>query len=132
MLFGGKAVLRLCLAMMVIGLVMSHSRMANAAFFASVSIVGALGLLLIRNRSRSLTILLASLMVIDLMIVGSWFGMDRLRQEIEETSFSQETRDEVNQYGLSLIEQRPLAGTGASSFYSSFPQRERIRHQYFL
>nr|WP_010133615.1 O-antigen ligase family protein [Microbulbifer agarilyticus] len=121
MLLGGKAVLRLCLAMMVIGLVMSHSRMANAAFFASLSIVGALGLLLIRNRSRSLTILLASLMVIDLMIVGSWFGMDRLRQEIEETSFSQETRDEVNQYGMSLIEQHPIAGTGAGSFYSSFP-----------
>ncbi|WP_158681663.1 O-antigen ligase family protein [Microbulbifer pacificus] len=121
MLLGGKAVLRLCLAMMVIGLVMSHSRMANTAFFASLSIAGALGLLLIRNRSRSLTILLASLMVIDLMIVGSWFGMDRLRQEIEETSFTKETRDEVNQYGLTLIEQHPLAGTGAGSFYSSFP-----------
>ncbi|WP_406828082.1 O-antigen ligase family protein [Microbulbifer sp. ARAS458-1] len=121
MLLGGKAVLRICLAMMVIGLVMSHSRMANTAFFASLSIVGALGLLLIRNRSKSLTILLASLMVIDLMIVGSWFGMDRLRQEIEETTFTKETRDEVNQYGLSLIEQHPLSGTGGGSFYSSFP-----------
>ncbi|WOX04828.1 O-antigen ligase family protein [Microbulbifer pacificus] len=121
MLLGGKAVLRLCLAMMVIGLVMSHSRMANTAFFASLSIAGALGLLLIRNKSRSLTILLASLMVIDLMIVGSWFGVDKLRQEIEETSFTKETRDEVNQYGMTLIEQHPLSGTGAGSFYSSFP-----------
>ena len=121
MLLGGKAVLRLCLAMMVIGLVLSHSRMANTAFFASLSIAGGLGLLLIRNKSRSLTILLASLMVIDLMIVGSWFGVDRLRQEIAETSFSQETRDEVNRYGLSLIEQHPLTGTGAGSFYTAFP-----------
>ncbi|WP_078085054.1 O-antigen ligase family protein [Microbulbifer mangrovi] len=121
MLLGGKAVLRLCLAMMVIGLVLSHSRMANTAFFASLSIAGGLGLLLIRNKSRSLTILLASLMVIDLMIVGSWFGVDRLRQEIAETSFSQETRDEVNRYGLSLIEQYPLTGTGAGSFYTAFP-----------
>ncbi|WP_428820427.1 O-antigen ligase family protein [Microbulbifer sp. MCCC 1A16149] len=121
MLLGGKAVLRLCLAMMVIGLVLSHSRMANTAFFASLSIAGGLGLLLIRNKSRSLTILLASLMIIDLMIVGSWFGVDRLRQEIAETSFSQETRDEVNQYGLALIEQHPVTGTGAGSFYSSFP-----------
>jgi len=121
MLLGGKAVLRLCLAMMVIGLVMSHSRMANTAFFASLSIAGGLGLLLIRNKSRSLTILLASLMVIDLMIVGSWFGVDKLRQEIEETTFTKETRDEVNQYGLALIEQYPLTGSGAGSFYSSFP-----------
>lgn len=121
MLLGGKAVLRLCLAMMVIGLVLSHSRMANTAFFASLSIAGGLGLLLIRNKSRSLTILLASLMVIDLMIVGSWFGVDRLRQEIAESSFSQETRDEVNKYGLALIEHHPVTGTGAGSFYSSFP-----------
>ena len=121
MLLGGKAVLRICLAMMVIGLVMSHSRMANTAFFASLSIAGVLGLLLIRNRSRSLTILLSSLLIIDLFIVGSWFGVDRLRQEIAETSFTQETRDEVNRYGLSLIEQHPLSGTGAGSFYSSFP-----------
>ncbi|WP_160154395.1 O-antigen ligase [Microbulbifer sp. ALW1] len=121
MLLGGKAVVRICLAMMVIGLVMSHSRMANTAFFVSLSITGALGLLLIRNKSRSLTILLVSLMVIDLFIVGSWFGVDKLRQEIEETSFTQETRDEVNQYGMTLIEQHPLSGTGAGSFYSSFP-----------
>ncbi|MCK7598415.1 O-antigen ligase family protein [Microbulbifer sp. CAU 1566] len=121
MLLGGKAVVRICLAMMVIGLVMSHSRMANTAFFVSLSVTGALGLLLIRHKSRSLTILLVSLMVIDLFIVGSWFGVDKLRQEIEETSFTQETRDEVNQYGMTLIEQHPLSGTGAGSFYSSFP-----------
>lgn len=120
-LLNGKAVLRLCLAIMVIGLVMSYSRMANTAFFVSLSITGLLGLLLIRRKSRSLTVLLASLLVIDLMIVGSWFGLDRLRDRLENTSFAQETRDEVNQYGMALIEQYPLAGTGSGSFYSSFP-----------
>jgi len=121
MLLNGKAVLRLCLAMMVIGLVMSHSRMANTAFFASLSITGLLGLLLIRRKSRSLTVLLASLLVIDLMIVGSWFGLDRLKDKLENTSLAHETRDEVNRYGMSLIEQHPLAGTGGGSFYTSFP-----------
>lgn len=121
MLLNGKAVVRLCLAMMVIGLVMSHSRMANTAFFASLSITGVLGLLLIRKKSRSLTILLVSLMVIDLMIVGSWFGVDKLKNRLENTSLTQETRDEVNQYGMSIIEQYPLTGTGGGSFYSSFP-----------
>ncbi|SEA34203.1 O-Antigen ligase [Microbulbifer marinus] len=121
MLLNGKAVVRLCLAMMVIGLVMSYSRMANTAFFASLSITGVLGLLLIRKKSRSLTVLLASLLVIDLFIVGSWFGVDKLRDRLENTSFAQETRDEVNQYGMTLIEQHPIAGTGGGSFYSTFP-----------
>ncbi|AOS97187.1 O-Antigen ligase [Microbulbifer aggregans] len=120
-LMNGKAVVRLCLAMMVIGLVMSHSRMANTAFFASLSITGVLGLLLIRKKSRSLTVLLASLLVIDLFIVGSWFGVEKLKNRLENTSFTQETRDEVNRYGLALIEQHPLAGTGGGSFYSAFP-----------
>jgi len=121
MLLNGKATLRICLAIMVIGLVMSHSRMANTAFFASLSITGVLGLLLIRKKSRSLTVLLISLMVIDLMIVGSWFGVDKLKDRLENTSLMAETRDEVNQYGMSLIEQNPLTGTGGGSFYSSFP-----------
>ena len=121
MLLNGKAVVRLCLAMMVIGLVMSHSRMANTAFFASLSVTGVLGLLLIRKKSRSLTVLLASLLVIDLMIVSSWFGLDKVKDRLENTSLIQETRDEVNQYGLTLVEQHPLAGTGGGSFYSSFP-----------
>ncbi|GAA5524810.1 hypothetical protein Maes01_01369 [Microbulbifer aestuariivivens] len=120
-LMNGKAVVRLCLAMMVIGLVMSHSRMANTAFFASLSITGVLGLLLIRKKSRSLTVLLASLLVIDLFIVGSWFGVEKLKNRLENTSFSGETRDEVVRDGLRLLEQYPLAGTGGGSFYSSFP-----------
>ncbi|SDJ67057.1 O-antigen ligase family protein [Microbulbifer yueqingensis] len=120
-MLSGKAVVRLCLAMMVIGLVMSHSRMANTAFFASLSVTGVLGLLLIRKKSRSLTVLLASMLVIDLFIVGSWFGVDKLRDRIENSSFAQETRDEVNQYGTALVEQYPFTGTGGGSFYSSFP-----------
>jgi len=121
MLLNGKAVVRLCLAMMVIGLVMSHSRMGNTAFFASLSITGVLGLLLIRQKSRSLTILLTSLLVIDLMIVGSWFGIDKVKNRLQNTSLAHETRDDVNQFGLSIIEQYPLTGTGGGSFYSTFP-----------
>ncbi|KUJ82440.1 O-antigen ligase domain-containing protein [Microbulbifer flavimaris] len=120
-LMNGKAVVRLCLAMMVIGLVMSHSRMPNTAFFVSLSITGVLGLLLIRKKSRSLTVLLASLLAIDMFIVGSWFGLERVKNKLENTSFTQETRDEVVRDGLGLIEQYPLAGTGGGGFYSAFP-----------
>ncbi len=100
---------------------MSHSRMANTAFFASMSITGVLGLLLIRKKSLGLTVLLANLMAIDVMIVGSWFGLEKVKDRLEKTSLAQETCDEVNRYGMAPIEQHPLAGTGGGSFYSSFP-----------
>lgn len=121
MILNGKAAVRLCLAMMVIGLVMSRSRMANVAFFASLAVAGLAGLWLIRKKSLKLTLLLASLLVIDLAILGSWFGMDELKQRLQSTSLAVEQRVEVNQYSQILVERYPLTGTGGGSFYSSFP-----------
>jgi len=120
-LIGGKAVIRIALALMVIGLVMSRSRMGNAAFFISLTITGIFAFIYFKKRTRSLTILLISLFIIDTFILGSWFGLDKIKNRIEQTSFSQETRDEVNIYGLELIKNYPLTGTGAGSFYTVFP-----------
>ncbi|MDA9286013.1 O-antigen polymerase, partial [Pseudomonadales bacterium] len=50
-LLGEKARTRVYLALMVIGLILSQSRMGNTAFFASMSISGLLGLFLFRNAS---------------------------------------------------------------------------------
>lgn len=120
-LIHGKAVLRIALAIMVIGLVMSRSRMGNAAFFISMTLTGIFAFLYFKQRSKNLSILLISLFVIDTFILGSLFGLDKVKQRMEQTSFSQETRDEVNIYGLELIQKFPLTGTGAGSFYAVFP-----------
>ncbi|MGL1955699.1 MAG: O-antigen ligase family protein [Colwellia sp.] len=120
-LLGGKAVIRIALAIMVIGLVMSRSRMGNAAFFIAMTTTGFFALLYFKERSRGLTILLISLFIIDTFILGAWFGIDKIKNRIEQTSFSQETRDEVNIYGLELIKKYPITGTGAGSFYTVFP-----------
>jgi O-antigen ligase len=120
-LLHGKAVLRIALALMVIGLVMSRSRMGNAAFFISMTGTGLFAFFYFKERSKNLTILLISLFVIDTFILGSWFGLDKVKNRIEQTSLSQETRDEVNVYGLELIKKYPLTGTGAGSFYTVFP-----------
>jgi len=117
----GKAVLRIALALMVIGLVMSRSRMGNAAFFIAMTATGIFAFFYFKNRTKGLTLLLISLFVIDTFILGAWFGLDKVKTRIEETSLSQETRDEVNIYGLELIQKYPLTGTGAGSFYTVFP-----------
>jgi len=120
-LLEGKAVLRIALALMVIGLVMSRSRMGNAAFFVAMTVTGIFAFFYFKNRSKGLTVLLLSLLIIDTFILGAWFGLDKVKSRIEQTSLSQETRDEVNVYGLELIKKYPLTGTGAGSFYSVFP-----------
>lgn len=120
-LLGSKALIRICLAIMVIGLVMSRSRMGNTAFFASMTIIGLLALVLIQQRSRGLTILIVSMLVIDLFIVSAWFGLDKVQQRLAETSLAQEGRDEVVMDSLPMLNDFALFGSGGGSFYSVFP-----------
>ncbi|NQY88119.1 MAG: O-antigen ligase family protein [Colwellia sp.] len=120
-LIQGKAVIRIALALMVIGLVMSRSRMGNAAFFTAMSFTGIFAFFYFKHRSKGLTILLISLFIIDTFILGAWFGLDKIKNRIQQTNFNQETRDEVNVYGVELIKKFPLTGTGAGSFYTVFP-----------
>ena len=122
MLLGPKARLRLALAMMVIALVLTHSRMGNSAFFASLLIAGVIGLILSRHATRSTVVLLISLIVIDLFIVGAWFGAEKVVQRLAQTSMESEHRDEVALYSLNMLRDYPLTGTGAGSYYSSFPR----------
>ncbi|REL31936.1 O-antigen ligase family protein [Thalassotalea euphylliae] len=128
----GKAVVRIALAILVIGLVASRSRMGNAAFFVALTITGLYALIYFKNRTPSLSILLVSLFLIDTFILGAWFGVDKVKAHIESTSFAQESRDEVNIYGLTLLKERPIVGYGAGSFYTVFPmvQGEKVTSFY--
>ena len=94
-ILSAKMVLRLALCVLVIALTTTHSRMGNTAFFASLLVAGGLGIVLSRHATRNTVILLASLIAIDLFIVGSWFGVEKLAKRMQETSASEmEEREE--------------------------------------
>ena len=122
LLLSGKARLRLALAMMVIALVLTHSRMGNTAFFASLFIAGVTGLILSRHATRPVLILLVSLIIIDILIVGHWFGLEKVKQRLEQTSIVTEQRDEVYQYVWRQWQDYQLTGSGLGSFYGVFPR----------
>jgi O-antigen ligase len=122
LLLSAKARLRLSLVMMVIALVLTHSRMGNTAFFVSLFITGAIGLVFSKNATRSVVILLVSLVIIDILIVGQWFGFEKVKQRLEQTSEMSENRDEVYKYGLVQWQDYRLTGSGLGSFYAVFPQ----------
>ena len=122
LLLSAKARLRLCLVMMVIALVLTHSRMGNTAFFISLFITGAIGLVFSRHATRSVVILLVSLVIIDMLIVGQWFGFEKLKHRLEQTSEMSENRDEVYGYAIEQWREYPQTGSGLGSFYAVFPQ----------
>ncbi len=122
LLLSAKMRLRIALAIMVIGLVMTHSRMGNTAFFFSLILAGGVWFALSGRRpNRSVLILLVSLFVIDLYIVGAWFGVDKVVQRLESTSVDRETRDEVVRDGLDYWREFPLIGSGGGTFGDTFP-----------
>lgn len=134
MLMGPKARLRLALVMMVIALVMSHSRMGNTAFFASLLLVGGLFLLLNPQHRLRNGLILASLILIDLLIISQYFGLEKLAQRLSSTHVQAEMttqgvvleandlRAAVVEDAVGLLERRWWDGYGAGSFEVVFPQ----------
>lgn len=121
-LFSRKLILRLAIVIMVIGLILSRSRMGNAGFFTALGLVSLLSLFIYRRPPRLFKPLVVSIFILDLLIVGSIFGVEKLKQRLEDTSFSAETRDEVVIDSLPIIQEHLFTGTGGGSFYTVFPQ----------
>lgn len=118
-----KMVLRLSLCVLVIALTTTHSRSGNAAFFTSLLVAGLIGIALSRHATRNTIILLASLIAIDLFIVGSWFGIEKLAQRIERTTIEEVAgREDPTTYSLALIKDYPVLGSGPGTFYATFPR----------
>lgn len=117
-----KLRLRLYLAIMVIALVLTHSRMGNTSFFIGLIIAGGFGLVLSKHATRGTVILFISLIVIDVLIVGAWFGLEKVAVRIEETRLVKETRDEVDIYVYQQWKDFQWTGSGLGSFYSVFPK----------
>ena len=117
-----KMGLRLLLVTMVIALVLSRSRMGNSAFFVSLLVAGLIGLALSRRATRSTVVLIASLIVIDIFIIGAYVGTQRVVESIGQTTMQGEDRDEVAGYALAMWKDYPVFGSGLGSFSSVFPR----------
>jgi len=117
-----KMALRLGLVMMVVALVLTRSRMGNSSFFISLLATGVIGLLLAKRATRSMVVLLVSLIAVDVFIVGTYFGTKRVVDRITQTTAETEDRDEVAGYALGMWKDYPVFGSGLGSFPVVFPR----------
>ena len=117
-----RMLLRLMLVVMVTALVLTHSRMGNTSFFVSLLVAGAIGLLLAKRATKSMVVLIASLVVIDIFIVGAYFGVQKVLDRIEQTTMQTEDRDEVATDAIQMWKDYPVFGSGLGSFHVVFPR----------
>src|SRR5882762_542731 len=120
-LLGNKARVRLALVVMVTGLVLTRSRMGNVAFVVSLTGVGAFYLLAVRKLSGRTITFFASLLVIDLLVVGNFFGIEKVAQRFQQTSIDSTERVNTDRDALAMLRDFPLTGIGAGSFHAVYP-----------
>lgn len=135
-----KMRLRMLLVVMVIALVLTRSRMGNAGFFASLVIVGLISLALTRRSAPAMVTLVISLIVVDVVVVGSWVGLEKVVNRVQETATtidgggaeeSIEQRQQAAMAALGLVRDFPAFGTGGGSFYNSFMRYRATDKVYF-
>jgi O-antigen ligase len=96
--------------------------MGNSSFFISLLAAGVIGLALSRRATKSMVILLASLIAIDLLVVGTYFGTQRVVERIAQTTAETEDRGEVAGYAFRMWTDFPVFGSGLGSFPVVFPR----------
>ena len=145
-MMSAKMLVRLMLIVMVITLVLTRSRMGNGVFFVGLFVVAAWVMARSRQLRRSAAILLASLLVVDLVVIGQWVGLSKVIERMQATeivaqqdtlpegsapeaprrpthreeSLRERIRPAVD--ALTMIRERPWTGFGAGAFYTSFPR----------
>lgn len=128
-MMSSKMRFRLMLVVMVIALVLTRSRMGNTAFFSAMLVVGILTVLISRKNAPATAALILSLVIVDVFVIGTWVGLEKVVSRIHETQLvasdvhTEETIEERTlpaKYSLNLIRDFPLFGTGGGSYYDAF------------
>lgn len=123
-LLSSKIILRISLIIMIVALILTRSRMGNSAFFISLMCVSFVALFVYNKKPKTFKLLVFSFFIIDLIVVGAIFDVEKVKQRIAETSIKSETRDEVIRDSIPLIKENPLLGSGGGTFYTAFPAYE--------
>lgn len=117
-MLSAKFILRLLLAIMVIALVLTRSRMGNVAFFTALAVAGLLAMYLGRRFSPKLVLLVGSLFLVDALILGQWFGFERLVERLETAAPDTAYRLDVQARSAHILRDFPLTGSGGGSYHS--------------
>ncbi|MBT7369956.1 MAG: O-antigen ligase family protein, partial [Gammaproteobacteria bacterium] len=113
--------LRLIIVIMVIALVMSRSRMGNVAFFSAVLITAGMSFYYSRTFHRYTAIVLISILALDALIIGNYFGIERLGERLRNTNSESSMRVDLLEYNFTIFKDHLWQGSGAGTYESIFP-----------
>jgi O-antigen ligase len=101
--------------------------MGNMAFFSSILITAAISFYYSRSFNRYAAILLVSILALDTLIIGNYFGIERLGERLREvgSDSSSQGRIELQEYNLTILSDHLWLGAGAGTYETVFtPYRD--------
>ncbi len=124
-LFSTRLRIRVFLAVIVVGLVLTRSRGGNMAFFTAL-IVLAPTYLFFKERQLFLksAILFISLLAVDVWIVSGWFGLEKLATRLGQTNAQTEARTFAFKAYPGLIDEYSRTGSGMGTFAAVFAKNQ--------
>lgn len=117
-MMSGKMVLRLMLVLLVIAMVLTRSRAGNGAFFIAVLLLGAWVAVASVRLRRPALILVASLLVVDLIVIGQWVGLDKVVARMQATELTEKAKEQA-------LEEARAAAAAVRAAASSAPAAMR-------
>ena len=121
LMMSGTLAWRLSLVILVVALVMSHSRMGNLAFAVSLFAGAGFYMLIKRRLILAWVLVLGSIVLVDALLVGARFGSSQIVESVAKTVVSEERRVDLIAALQPMVSDFWMAGAGAGSFYSVFP-----------
>jgi O-antigen ligase len=140
---GTRLLVRVGLAVIVVALVLTRSRMGNVGFFFGLTLAGLAAIIYWRPLPKLLIWLLLSIVAVDVLVLGAWVGVEKLAERVADTRLlatpsaeqqlagvavdvanpepNEGERWAVAAAGLHLWYQRPWLGHGAGAFRTLFP-----------
>lgn len=101
--------------------------MGNIGFLTSILISSGIAFYYSKKVSRGTIALIASILIIDVIIIGSYFGLERLGERFEQTSGAITGRVELHAYHAEILQDHIWVGSGAGTYEMTMP-RYRDRH----
>lgn len=129
--FSAVVRLRVMLLVMVVALVLTKSRMGNAAFMLALLCVAVPILALNGHLRLKGGLLILSIIILDVFFVGQLVGFDEVAQRLNKTAIesvegvreeSLEDRSAPARLAMAMVHEKPWTGRGAGTFYTTFPQ----------
>ena len=121
-ILGPKVFIRALIVVLVVGLIYSRSVTGNAAFVLALTVAGLVGLLTFKSVSRSMLMFFVSVALIDVLLLGSIVGIDRIQERVEGIAVESDYRVNFNEESLDLAKENWAFGAGAGTYYTAYPQ----------